>query len=207
MKNHPRSIAKSFMSAPVRVSLTSLVGAVISCVVTIAFAESEGLAPGHPKMVAIKADIGGWWGRCNQCQKSTNPAYQDTVMIGEKSDEPKVKDQHFEMHKLKDGRVAFKCVTTGQWVGMCTDCVVNGTQKDFIFIHTKADKEEDIPSWCKFEIVKLSGDKVALKADNGKYVGRCTDCSPGAAYPESVTAHLDDTSEPYAQWEIVDVEG
>lgn len=188
-------------------SRTQAVALTIAFTLTIAFitwASEEGEF-GHPKKVAIKADNGGWWGRCNQCQQSVNDQYPDTIMIGEKSDEPKVKGQHFEMHKLKDGRVAFKA-DTGNWVGMCTDCIVNGAKKDFITVHVKADKEDDIPSWAKFEIDELSDGKVALKADNGKFVGRCTGCSPGAAYPEQVTAHLDDSSEPYAQWEIEDVE-
>jgi len=28
-------------------------------------AAQHGLEPGQPKKVAIKADNGGWWGRCN----------------------------------------------------------------------------------------------------------------------------------------------
>jgi len=109
------------------------------------------------------------------------------------------------MHKLPDGKVAFKA-DSGEWVGMCTDCIVQGAKKDFITVHVKADKEDDIPSWAKFQIEELSGGKVALKADNGKFVGRCTGCSPGAAYPEQVTAHVDSSDEAYAQWEIVDVD-
>ena len=109
------------------------------------------------------------------------------------------------MHHLKDGKVAFKA-DNGEWVRMCTDCIVHGAKKDFITVHVKANKEDDIPSWAKFEVEKLSGGKVALKADNGKFVGRCTGCSPGAAYPEQVTAHIDDTDERYAQWEIEDIE-
>jgi len=186
-------------------SLVGLVAAVAVASLHTAGAAGSVAEAGKPRKVAIKADNGGYWGRCNQCQKTVNDEYPDTVMIGEKSDEAKSEDQHFEMHKLKDGRFAFKA-HTGQWVGMCTDCIVNGAKKDFITIHVKADKEDDIPSWAKFELVELSDGKVAFKADNGKFVARCSQCSPGAAYPEQVTAHMDESDEPYAQWEIEDID-
>jgi hypothetical protein len=187
------------------VGLTAIAGAFAFSASHQATASGSIAEEGKPLTVAIKADNGGYWGRCNQCQKTVNDEYPDTVTIGEKSDEAKSEDQHFEMHKLKDGRFAFKA-HTGNWVAMCTDCIVNGAKKDFITIHVKADKEDDIPSFAKFQLVELSDDKVAFKADNGKFVGRCTQCSPGAAYPEQVTAHLDDSDEPYAQWEIEDID-
>ena len=182
-----------------------LLASALGLVFAFTVAAQHGLEPGQPKKVAIKADNGGWWGRCNQCQKSVNDAYPDTIMIGEKTDTAKVPGQHFDMHKLKDGKVAFKA-DTGNWVGMCTDCIVNGAKKDFITVHVKGDNPDDLPSWAKFQVEKLGFDKVALKADNGKYVARCNSCSPGAAYPEQVTAHMEDTSEPSAQWELVDIE-
>lgn len=123
-----------------------LLGSAMALAFTLTASAQHGLAEvGKPKKVAIKADTGAWWGRCNQCQHTVNDAYPDTVMLGEKSAEPKVKEQHFEMHKLADGRVAFKA-DTGLWVGTCTDCIVKGAKKDFITIHVKADKEDDIPS-------------------------------------------------------------
>jgi hypothetical protein len=184
-----------------RILISCLTAMLILAFASIASAQDSS----EPHTVAIKADNGGWWRRCNQCQKTVNDAYPDTIIIGEKSDAPKSKDEHFEMHHLKDGKVAFKA-DNGEWVGMCTDCIVNGAKKNFITVHVKADKEDDLPSWAKFEIEKLSDGKVALKADNGKFVGRCSSCSPGAAYPEQVTAHVDDSDETHAQWEIEDIE-
>jgi hypothetical protein len=55
-------------------------------------------------------------------------------------------------------------------------------------------------------VEELEDGKIALKADNGKFVARCNSCSPGASYPDQVTAHMDDSEHPSAQWELVDVE-
>ncbi len=192
-------------SIDVRVAIVLFATAVALASGTIAYAQHGLAQAGNPQKVAIKADNGGYWRRCNQCQKSVNGEQPDTIIVGDKADEPKSKDEHFEMHKLKDGRYAFKA-DSGNWVAMCTDCIENGAKKDFITVHAKAASEDDIPSWAKFKVVELSDGKVALKADNGKFVGRCTQCSPGAAYPEQVTAHVDDSDEAYAQWEIEDIE-
>ncbi|HNF17464.1 MAG TPA: hypothetical protein PK453_27645 [Leptospiraceae bacterium] len=40
--------------------------------------------------------------------------------------------------------------------------------------------------------IQLNGGKIALKSDNGKYAARCRNCSPGAAYEDTVTVHADD---------------
>jgi hypothetical protein len=160
---------------------------------------------GKPLKVALKADSGAWFTRCNQCQKSVNNEYPDTITLHTKGEEPTDKDTQFEMHKLKDGKFAFKA-DNGMWVAMCTDCIVDGAKKDFITVHVKAEKEDDIPSWAKFEVEELEDGKIALKADNGKFVARCNSCSPGASYPDQVTAHMDDSEHPSAQWELVDVE-
>ena len=42
---------------------------------------------------------------------------------------------------------------------------------------------------------------IALQADTGRYVSRCNGCSPNAAYPDSVTVHIESPAGlPYAQW-------
>ena len=194
------------MKANSRFPFHLFTGALALAFAFTAAAESGSLAElGHPKKVALKADNGAWFARCSQCQKSVNNGYPETITLHVKSEEPTEKFTQFEMHKLKDGEVAFKS-DNGMWVGMCTDCIVGGAKPDFITVHVKADKEDDIPSWSKFQVEELGNGKIALKADNGKYVARCNSCSPGASYPDQVTAHMDDTSNPFAQWEIVDVD-
>ncbi|HNH07115.1 MAG TPA: hypothetical protein PK683_01340 [Leptospiraceae bacterium] len=48
--------------------------------------------------------------------------------------------------------------------------------------------------------IQLNGGKIALKSDNGKYLARCRNCSPGAAYEDTVTVHADDPeNQAYAQ--------
>lgn len=196
------------MNPPIfRFRLTTLtLGCVVVFGLVAPIRAQHGLAAaGKPRKVALKADSGAWFSLCNQCQKSSNDQYPDTITLHVKSDEPSEKFTQFEMHKLKDGKYAFKA-DNGMWVAMCTDCIVGGAKPDFITVHVKAEKEDDIPSWAKFQVEELSGDKVALKADNGKYVARCNSCSPGAAYPDQVTAHMSDSSDPAAQWELVDVD-
>ena len=49
----------------------------------------------------------------------------------------------------------------------------------------------------------MTGIKVALKADDGKYAARCNNCIPNGAYPDSVFVHVGDlASSPWAYWEL-----
>lgn len=44
------------------------------------------------------------------------------------------------------------------------------------------------------------GDKVAFKADNGKYLGRCFNCWYASLFPDAVFVHISSTSDPAALW-------
>lgn len=56
-----------------------------------------------------------------------------------------------------------------------------------------------------------TGTKIALQADTGEWLSRCNNCQQtvGNKYPDTVTVHIDnpDSSNPYAQFEILDVGG
>ncbi|MEM8719861.1 MAG: multicopper oxidase domain-containing protein [Cyanobacteria bacterium P01_G01_bin.39] len=56
-----------------------------------------------------------------------------------------------------------------------------------------------------------TGTKIALQADTGKWLSRCNNCQQtvGNNYPDTITVHIDnpDSSNPYAQFEVLDVGG
>lgn len=56
-----------------------------------------------------------------------------------------------------------------------------------------------------------TGTIIALQADTGKWLSRCNNCQQtvGNNYPDTITVHIDnpDSSNPYAQFEILDVGG
>lgn len=48
-------------------------------------------------------------------------------------------------------------------------------------------------------MVEFNGDIMALKADNGKYLAKCTNCLPGGKYPNSVVVNADTVTDS-AKW-------
>lgn len=47
----------------------------------------------------------------------------------------------------------------------------------------------------------LTAGTVNLKSDNGKYLGRCNGCGPGAL-PDSASIHVTDPTVPPATWKL-----
>ncbi|MCP3959345.1 MAG: DUF4082 domain-containing protein [bacterium] len=145
-------------------------------------------------VITLRADSGKYLGRCNNCQ---NAAYPDTAAVHvDNPDEPWAK---FVVENLGEGKIALKA-DSGKYLTRCNNCVSGGAYPDFLTVHV------DNPSgrYAQFHPYELPNGKIAFQVDDSqKYFGRCNNCSPGAAYPDTVAVHVDDpTSEPWAQWEV-----
>jgi cytochrome P450 len=148
--------------------------------------------------IALQADTGKWFSRCNNCQPTVgnNP---DTITVHIDSPVSSHPYAHFEAVDVGGGKIALKA-DTGKYVARCRGCIVNGAYPDFVTVHVN---DPSLP-YAQFTPELLANGKYALKADTGKYVARCRDCSPNSAYPDTVTIHVDDpNTAPHAQWNII----
>ncbi|EQC41124.1 hypothetical protein SDRG_01103 [Saprolegnia diclina VS20] len=99
---------------------------------------------------------------------------------------------------FKDGDVISLRSDTGNYIGRCNNCVAGGAYKDSAFVHVKTPASSP---WAQWTVVNTGNGKIALRADSGKYLSRCNNCAPGAAYPDEAFVHVDDwTTAPWAQW-------
>ncbi|RLO03195.1 hypothetical protein DYB28_013180 [Aphanomyces astaci] len=81
-------------------------------------------------------------------------------------------------------------------------CVLQGAYKDSAFVHVSDPK--DAP-WAQWKVFNTLDGKLVLQADTGKFLSRCNNCAPGAAYPDEAFVHVDDWhASPWAQWVCVD---
>jgi hypothetical protein len=55
-------------------------------------------------------------------------------------------------------------------------------------------------AYAQFELISVGNGKIALKSDNGKFVGRCNNCIVGGAKPDFATVHVTDSSQAFAQF-------
>ncbi|GBF79473.1 cytochrome P450 [Aphanothece sacrum] len=147
--------------------------------------------------IALQADTGKWFSRCNNCQQTVNNV-SDTITVHIDSPVANHPYAHFDVIDVGGGKIALKA-DTGKYVARCNGCIVNGAYPDFVTVHI------DDPSlpYAQFTPERLANGKYALKADTGKYVSRCNGCSPTSAYPDTVTIHVDDPNNaPWAQWTV-----
>lgn len=146
--------------------------------------------------VRIKSDIGTYLCVCTGCVKTNNGSdgSLNTAMLHCPVDGDWF--SHFDMQKLSNGNYVFRS-ERGQYMGICTGCVV-GTTRDFITFHSTSPEP-----WTQFEVRRLQNGKYSIRsAHNGNFVGRCNSCSPGAAYPDQVAAHAGNAGPDWAQWDI-----
>jgi cytochrome P450 len=147
--------------------------------------------------IALQADTGKWFSRCNNCQQTTNNN-PDTITVHIDSPVSNHPYAQFEVVDVGGGKIALKA-DTGKYVARCNGCIVNGAYPDFVTVHV----DDPAASWAQFTPERLANGKYALKADTGKYVARCNGCSPTSAYPDTVTIHVDDPNNaPWAQWTV-----
>jgi hypothetical protein len=90
--------------------------------------------------------------------------------------------------------------SNGKFFSRCSECqkFVDDPPKDTITVHITA-ATPDQP-WARFDVVDVGGGKVALKADTGKFVARCSSCIAGGTKPDFATVHATDSSQAYAQF-------
>jgi hypothetical protein len=159
------------------------------------------IAPVFPKgqKIALQADTGLYFARCNGCQKTVNNKFPDTITVHMKT-ATEAYDQ-FEVVEASGGKISLKS-DTGKYVARCNGCIVGGKQPDVLAVHV----DDPAAAYAQFKPVLLNNGKWALESDTGKYVARCNGCSPGSAQPDTVTVHATDPNkEAYAQWNITSV--
>ena len=149
--------------------------------------------------IALQADDGTYFARCNGCQKTVGNKIPDTITSHVKAaTEPYAQ---FELVPLNNGKIALK-TDTGKFAARCNGCIVGGRQPDFVTVHV----DDASQPYAQFTLERLSNGKYSLKADTGKYLARCNGCSPGASQANTVTVHATDPNkEPYAQWSITPI--
>lgn len=147
--------------------------------------------------VSLQADSGSFFARCQNCQQTVSPL-PDTVTVhatGVDSGPFTL----FEVVNAGNGKIALKA-DTGKYVARCNNCISRGTVVDFATIHATGATP---PAFAQFTPELLPNGKVAFKADTGKYLARCRNCSPTASTPDTVTVHVADArNQPSAQWTV-----
>ncbi|OQR93333.1 cytochrome P450 [Achlya hypogyna] len=104
---------------------------------------------------------------------------------------------------FKDGDVISLKSDKGTYMGRCTNCVWNGAFDNSAFVHVPSPGTARKAQWT---VVNTGNGKIALQADSGKYLARCNNCAPGAAYPDEAFVHVTDWKKaPWAQWTCKDV--
>ncbi|MFY0563661.1 fascin domain-containing protein [Archangium lansingense] len=149
--------------------------------------------------VSLKADTGSFMARCDGCQQVVTPPLPDTVTVHATSADagPFVR---FEVVDAGNGKIALKA-DTGKYVARCHGCIVQATIEEFATIHATGATP---PGIARFTPELLPNGKVAFKADTGKYLARCKDCSPTSKTPNTVGIHATDArKQAVAQWTVV----
>ncbi|OQR97370.1 oxidoreductase [Achlya hypogyna] len=99
---------------------------------------------------------------------------------------------------FKDGDVISLKSDTGNFVGRCNNCIWNEAYDDSAFVHVPSPNSAP---WAQWTVVNTGNGKIALRADTGKFLARCNNCAPWAAYPDEAFVHVKDwTKAPWAQW-------
>ncbi|MEM7799811.1 MAG: CBM35 domain-containing protein, partial [Chloroflexota bacterium] len=111
----------------------------------------------------------------------------------------------WEIEPLENGRIAFKSLSSGKYMGLCRNCNPSELYSDSVTVHIESPDEGLFAQW---EVETLENGRVAIKSPfNGQYVGLCRDCIDGALHQDSLTVHVADPNEgSFAQWEMVVLE-
>jgi hypothetical protein len=158
---------------------------------------SQVLTPGSK--VSLQADTGSFFSRCKNSQQSVNNGAPDSITTHITNANP-VPFAVFEVVDAGNGKIAFKA-DTGKFVARCQGCIIGGSVPNFVTVHVAGPTP---PEFARFTPELLPNGKVALKADTGKYVNRCRNCSSGAAVSDTVTINATDPrSDVTAQWTVV----
>jgi hypothetical protein len=149
--------------------------------------------------VTLKADTGAFMARCRECQQARTPPLPDIVA----ANATRADAGPFTLFEVVDagsGKIGLKA-DTGNYVGRCNQCIVQGTIEDFATVHAPGATP---PSTAQFTPELLPNGKVAFKANTGNYLARCRNCAPTVSTPDTVGIHVTDArSKPAAQWTVV----
>ncbi|RKH10074.1 hypothetical protein D7V97_14835 [Corallococcus sp. CA053C] len=149
--------------------------------------------------VALKADTGLFLARCKDCQTPAFPPLPDTLTV-HVTGVGTVPAAIFEVVDAGNGKIALK-VNTGNYVARCNRCIAQATIADFATAHESGATP---PFNAQFTPELLPNGKVAFKADTGKYLARCNQCSPTSTVPDTVTIDVaDPKNQPRAQWTVM----
>lgn len=147
--------------------------------------------------IALQADTGTWFSRCNGCQRSVDGKIADTITVHIKGS-PSAAYSQFKVASV-NGKIALEA-DSGKFVARCHNCIAGGTKPDFVTVHVP-DAE---PTYAQWTPELLPNGRYGLRSDTNKYLARCNGCSPGASHPDAVTIHATNPkAEAYAQWNII----
>ena len=103
-------------------------------------------------------------------------------------------------------KVALRSADSGNLLGRCNACVPKGAYPDNAAVHVPV-AQLTSATWAQFYLQKLANGKYALQSsDSSNYVGRCNNCVPGGAYPDSAFDHVTPAqlaASPWAQFTLV----
>ena len=135
--------------------------------------------------IALKApDTGNFFSRCNGCV-STVGGITDTVTVHA----PAIASYSTFTGIAVGDKIALKA-DTGNLVSRCNGCYTGGAYPNFATIHVP--QSASIPAYALFTPVDLGNDRVALRADTGKYLARCNGCATSVGNHDTVGIHVDD---------------
>ncbi len=96
------------------------------------------------------------------------------------------------------GKVALQVADTGTFMARCRGCqeTLGSTPiPDTVVLHNQYSGPQ-----THFIVVPVGGGKIALKSDNGKYVGRCNRCIKGGTSPDFLVIQHNNPNSPNAQF-------
>ncbi|KAK9768627.1 hypothetical protein K7432_000612 [Basidiobolus ranarum] len=90
-----------------------------------------------------------------------------------------------------------------KYLGRCEGCVPYSTNLNNAFVHGVGNPKE--LNYLQWDVVELGNGKIALRADSGLYLGRCSKCYKMESHYDSASIHVmekDLRSSPWAHWEL-----
>lgn len=100
--------------------------------------------------------------------------------------------------KTNEYMEAYLISDTGKALARCRGCGP-GAYADSASVHAKIGD-----AWAKFKVYSASNGKIALQADNGRYLARCNSCwRNGASYSDSAFVHSTNPNASWSHWTLV----
>ncbi|KAF0685482.1 hypothetical protein As57867_022567, partial [Aphanomyces stellatus] len=108
----------------------------------------------------------------------------------------------WKVFNVGNGKIALRG-DAGNYLARCNGCAPGAAYPDQAFVHVSDWHDK---GWAQWTCYDAGNGKIALQADTGKYLARCNNCIPGAAYVDQTFVHATDWhGTPWAQWKVVDL--